>query len=64
MKLCFNFLVVVGISLAVATTARPGRTAEECRYLIGDLDPEGVDPSIVRACTQYLIERIRRDARY
>jgi hypothetical protein len=62
MKPSFNFLLVVGISVVTATTAIPVRTAEECRDLIGNLDPEGVDPMVVRSCTQYLMEGIRRGA--
>jgi hypothetical protein len=60
MKSSFNFLLVVGISVVTAATATPVRTAEECRDLIGNLDPEGVDPMIVRSCTQFLMEGILR----
>jgi hypothetical protein len=62
MKLSSDLLLAVGISLVLATAAAPVRTAEECRSLIGNLDPEGVDPMIVRACTQHLMEGIRRES--
>ncbi|KAL2857742.1 hypothetical protein BJY01DRAFT_202001 [Aspergillus pseudoustus] len=59
MRLSFNALFLLGVGLILATAATAGLTAAECRDLIGNLDPEGVDPTIVRACTHYLMERIQ-----
>ncbi|KAL4944186.1 hypothetical protein BDV06DRAFT_220552 [Aspergillus oleicola] len=67
MKLIFELLFLFGISILLATASTastataPDLTAQECRTLIGNLDPEGVNPAIVRQCTEYLIQNLRGD---
>ncbi|KAL4948823.1 hypothetical protein BDW69DRAFT_175733, partial [Aspergillus filifer] len=57
MKLIFELLFVFGISVLSATASAataPDLTAQQCRTLIGNMDPEGVDLAIVRQCIEYL----------
>jgi hypothetical protein len=52
-------LFSIGLGLIGTATATPGLSKQECGTLIGDLEPEAIDPIIVCICTESLMERIR-----